>query len=51
MLFLHRFYADPSPWKNLRRIFNSVIRDYPAARRLGYTLITRSVRSRGGARL
>jgi hypothetical protein len=39
LLFLHRFYADPSPWKNLRRIFNSVIRDYPAARRLGYTLI------------
>jgi len=39
MLFLHRFYADPSPWRNLRRIFNSVIRDYPAARRLGYTLI------------
>ena len=40
MLFLHRFYSDPSPWKNLRRIFNSVLRDYPAARRLGYTLIT-----------
>jgi hypothetical protein len=41
LLFLHRFYADPSPWKNLRRIFNSVQRDYPAARRLGYTLVTR----------
>ena len=40
MLFLHRFYKDPSPWKNLRRIFNSVSRDYPAARRLGHTLIT-----------
>jgi hypothetical protein len=40
MLFLHRFYRDPSPWRNLRRIFNSVKRDYPAARRLGYTLIT-----------
>ena len=39
MLFLHRFYSDPSPWKNLRRIFNSVLRDYPAARRLGYTLV------------
>lgn len=39
MLFLHRFYADASPWRNLRRIFNSVLRDYPAARRLGYTLI------------
>jgi len=40
MLFLHRFYRDPSPWRNLRRIFNSVRRDYPAARRLGHTLIT-----------
>jgi hypothetical protein len=40
MLFLHRFYRDPAPWRNLRRIFNSVKRDYPAARRLGYTLIT-----------
>ncbi len=40
MLFLHRFYSDPSPWRNLRRIFNSVGRDYPAARRLGHTLIT-----------
>jgi hypothetical protein len=40
LLFLHRFYGDPSPWKNLRRIFNSVRRDYPAARQLGYTLVT-----------
>jgi hypothetical protein len=41
LLFLHRFYGDPSPWRNLRRIFNSVRRDYPASRRLGYTLVTR----------
>jgi hypothetical protein len=41
MLFLHRFYKDPSPWRNLRRIFNSVQRDYPAARRLGHTLVMR----------
>ena len=41
MLFLHRFYSDPSPWKNLRRIFNSVQRDYPAARRLRHTLVVR----------
>jgi hypothetical protein len=40
MLFLQRFYADPSPWRNLRRIFASVQRDYPKARRLGHTLIT-----------
>ena len=41
MLFLHRFYADLSPWKNLRRIFASVQRDYPRARRLGQVLVTR----------
>ena len=41
LLFLHRFYSDPSPWKNLRRIFRAVHRDYPAARRLQHILVTR----------
>lgn len=41
LLFLHRFYADPAPWKNLRRIFASVQRDYPPARRMGHTLVMR----------
>jgi hypothetical protein len=41
LLFLHRFYRDPSPWRNLRRIFRSVQHDYPRARRLGHLLITR----------
>jgi len=41
MLFLQRFYSDPSPWRNLRKIFRSVQRDFPRARRLGHTLITR----------
>jgi hypothetical protein len=41
LLFLHRFYSDPAPWRNLRRIFRSVLRDYPAAKRLGYTLVLR----------
>jgi hypothetical protein len=41
MLFLHRFYSDPAPWRNLRRIFASVQRDFPRARRLGHTLITK----------
>jgi hypothetical protein len=41
LLFLHRFYRDASPWRNLRRIFNSVQRDYPKARSLGHLLITR----------
>jgi len=42
LLFLHRFYNDPAPWRNLRRIFRSVHRDYPAARRLKHILITRA---------
>ena len=42
LLFLHRFYADPAPWKNLRRIFASVQRDYPRARKLGHTLVMRA---------
>lgn len=41
MLFLHRFYRDASPWRNLRRIFASVHRDYPRARALGHVLFTR----------
>ena len=41
LLFLHRFYSDPSPWRNLGRIFASVQRDYPRARRLGHTLLVR----------
>jgi hypothetical protein len=41
LLFLHRFYGDPSPWKNLRKIFRSVHRDDPVARRLRHMLITR----------
>src|SRR5262245_41780150 len=41
LLFLHRFYSDPSPWRNLRRIYASVLRDYPRARALGYTLVLR----------
>lgn len=45
MLFLHRFYSDPSPWRNLKKIFASVQRDYPKARELGHTLIVASPRS------
>jgi len=41
MLFLQRFYADASPWRNLRRIFASVQRDFPRARRLGHVLYTK----------
>ena len=41
LLFLYRFYRDPSPWRNLKKIFRSVHRDYPRARALGHVLITR----------
>jgi hypothetical protein len=41
LLFLHRFYRDPSPWRNLTKIFKSVQHDYPRARALGHLLITR----------
>ena len=44
MLFLHRFYSDPAPWRNLKRIFHSVQRDYPVARRLGHRLFLREKR-------
>jgi hypothetical protein len=42
LLFLHRFYRDASPWRNLRRIFSSVQRDYPRARALGHVLFAGS---------
>jgi hypothetical protein len=42
MLFLHRFYADPDPWKNLRKIFAAVHRHYPRARSLGHTLVMKA---------
>ena len=41
MLFLHRFYCDASPWRNLKKIFASVQRDYPRARALGHLMVTR----------
>ena len=38
LLMLQRFYVDPKPWKNLRKIHQSVLADYAPARRLGLTL-------------
>jgi hypothetical protein len=38
LLFLRRFYADPSPWRNLRQIHDSVLEDFAPARRLGHVL-------------
>jgi len=39
MLFLHRFYRDDDPWKNLRKIYDSVISDFKPASEIGWTLI------------
>ena len=41
MLFLHRFYRDENPWKNLRKIYDSVITDFKPASEIGWTLIER----------
>lgn len=38
LLFLHRFYADADPWRNLRAIHESVLVDFAPAQRLGFTL-------------
>jgi hypothetical protein len=39
LLMLHRFYTDPKPWTNLRKIHQSVLEDYAPAKRLGLTLV------------
>ena len=41
LLFLRRFYADPAPWRNLRAIHESVLRDFAPARGLGFVLHVR----------
>ena len=38
LLFLRRFYVDPNPWINLRKIHRSVLDDFAPARRLGLVL-------------
>jgi len=40
LMFLHAFTPTRRPGRNLRRLFKSVQRDYPLARRLGHILIT-----------
>jgi len=41
MLFLYRFYRDDNPWKNLKKIYDSVISDFKPAADIGWTLIER----------
>jgi len=38
LLLLRRFYIDPDPWRNLRKIHESVLADFAPARRLGHVL-------------
>lgn len=38
VLFLRRFFRDPDPWSNLRKIHRSVRADFAPARRLGFEL-------------
>jgi len=45
MLFLHRFYRDEDPWKNLRRIYESVLNDFKPAGDIGWTLIENKLKS------
>jgi hypothetical protein len=42
LLFLRRFYADPAPWRNLRQIHDSVLKDFAPARALGHVLHLRA---------
>ena len=39
LLFLHRFYRNEDPWRNLRAIYESVISDFKPAADIGWTLI------------
>ena len=41
LLFLKRFFSDADPWRNIRRIHESVLADFVPARRLGFQLHTR----------
>ncbi len=38
LIFLRRFYADPAPWKNMRRLYEDFLRAMPLAVELGFTL-------------
>jgi hypothetical protein len=39
MLFLKRFYTDNDPWNNLEQIYNSILKDFTPAEKMGYTLM------------
>ena len=39
LLFLYRFYTNDDPWKNLTKIFESILRDFQPALKMGYTLM------------
>jgi len=39
LLFFERFYSSPDPWRALRKIHESVKRDFQPARDYGFTLV------------
>jgi hypothetical protein len=39
LLFLYRFYTSLHTWNKLAETFESVQRDFKAARRMGYILV------------
>ena len=41
MLFLQRFYTHNDPWNNLEEIYNSILKDFGPAEKMGYTLVIR----------
>jgi hypothetical protein len=45
MLFLHRFYRDEDPWRNLRKIYESVLNDFKPTGEIGWTLIENKLKS------
>lgn len=39
MLFLHRFYTHNDPWNNLEKIYDSILKDFGPADKMGYMLM------------
>lgn len=42
LMFFHRFYSNPEPWKNLGKIVASIVEDFRPAKAMGYTLLQAS---------
>ena len=42
LMFIHRFFMDDDPWKNLGKIVASIIADFRPAKAMGYTVLQAS---------